>query len=93
MIVVGGITFVAGVLSYWLCVDFPDTATFLTESERKAIIYRLQQDRQFSAAGEGFRWANVWKSFLDWKTWVGLTAYAYVSLHDTEAFLSHRPAD
>ncbi|TKY85821.1 hypothetical protein EX895_005362 [Sporisorium graminicola] len=74
-IIIGLLTFLAGVLSYWLCVDFPDTASFLTDSERRAVIYRLQQDQQFSAAGEGFRWANVWKAFLDWKTWVGMGAY------------------
>ncbi len=62
-------------MSFWLCVDFPDTASFLSDSERKAVIYRLQQDQQFSAAGEGFKFTNVWKAFGDWKTWVGMAAY------------------
>ncbi|CBQ73100.1 related to allantoate permease [Sporisorium reilianum SRZ2] len=75
-IIIALVTFLAGVASYWLCVDFPDTASFLSDAERRAVIYRLQQDQQFSAAGEGLKWANVWKAFLDWKTWVGLTAYA-----------------
>ncbi|SPO25664.1 related to allantoate permease [Ustilago trichophora] len=75
-IIIGLVTFLAGVLSFWFCVDFPDTAKFLSDSERRAVIYRLQSDQQFSAAGEGFKWSNVWKAFLDWKTYVGLGAYA-----------------
>ncbi|SNX84436.1 related to allantoate permease [Melanopsichium pennsylvanicum] len=74
-IIIGLITFVSGVLSYWLVVDFPDTANFLSDQERKTIIARLQADQQFSAAGEGFRWSNVWKAMLDWKTYVGMGAY------------------
>ncbi|GAC93479.1 transporter [Pseudozyma hubeiensis SY62] len=74
-IIIGLVTFVAGVLSFWFCVDFPDTATFLSDSERRAVIYRLQQDQQFSAAGEGFKWTNVWKAFADWKLWAGMGAY------------------
>lgn len=75
-IIIGLVTFIAGVLSFWFCVDFPDTAKFLSDSERRAVIYRLQSDQQFSAAGERFKWSNVWKAFLDWKTYVGLGAYA-----------------
>ncbi|CCF52946.1 hypothetical protein NDA11_000035 [Ustilago hordei] len=74
-IIIGLATFISGVLSFWLCVDFPDTASFLSDSERRAVIYRLQQDQQFSAAGEGFKWANVWKTFLQWQTWCGMGAY------------------
>lgn len=74
-IIIGLATFVAGVLSFWFCVDFPDTATFLSDNERRAVIHRLQQDQQFSAAGEGFKWTNVWKAFADWKLWAGMGAY------------------
>ena len=78
-ILIGLVTVVSGLLSFWFCVDFPDTAKFLSDSERRAIIWRLQNDQQFSAAGEGFQWRNVWKAFLDWKTYVGLGAYAGTS--------------
>lgn len=67
-IIIGLLTFICGVLSFWFCVDFPDTASFLTESEREAVVYRLKKDQQFTAAGERFRWTNVWKAMLDWKT-------------------------
>lgn len=74
-ILIGLVTCLAGVLSFWLCADFPDTSKFLSESERRAVIYRLQQDQQFSAAGETFRWNNVFKAFVDWKLWAGMGAY------------------
>ncbi|PWZ01220.1 MFS general substrate transporter [Testicularia cyperi] len=75
-IIIGLATFVAGVLSFWLVCDFPDTASFLSDAEKRTVIRRLQQDQQFSAAGERFRWANVWKAMLDWKTWTGMLCYA-----------------
>lgn len=64
-------TVIAGVLSFWVIQDFPDSAKFLTEEERIVIIRRLQEDDQFSATGEKLRWKWIWKSVLDWKTWVG----------------------
>ncbi|KAG7093082.1 hypothetical protein E1B28_009370 [Marasmius oreades] len=65
-------TVVAGVASFWLVQDFPDTAKFLSEAERTVIIRRLQGDDQFSAAGEEFRWKYIRQSLLDWKTYVGM---------------------
>ena len=67
----GLITVVAGVASFWIIQDFPDTAKFLTEEERTFVIRRLQQDDQFSAAGESLKLKYIWQSLKDWKTWVG----------------------
>lgn len=67
----GLLTVIAGVLSLWIIQDFPDTAKFLTETERVVVIRRLQQDNQFSAAGEMFKFKYVLISLKDWKTWVG----------------------
>ena len=66
----GLITFLAGAASFWIIQDFPDTAKFLTEAERTAVIRRLQVDDQFSAAGESFKMRYIFKSFTDWKTWI-----------------------
>ncbi|KAJ8519847.1 hypothetical protein ONZ45_g3280 [Pleurotus djamor] len=72
----GLITVVAGVMSFWIIQDFPDNAKFLTEAERTVVIRRLQSDDQFSAAGENLRMEYIWKSLLDWKTWVSMMVYA-----------------
>ncbi|KAF9073198.1 major facilitator superfamily domain-containing protein [Rhodocollybia butyracea] len=69
-------TVVAGALSFFIIQDFPDTAKFLTEAERTVVVRRLQGDDQFSAAGEQLRMKYIYKSILDWKTWVGMMIYA-----------------
>lgn len=67
----GLLTVIAGAMSFWIIQDFPDTAKFLTEAERTVVIRRLQEDDQFSAAGEKLKWKYIWQSLLDWKTWLG----------------------
>ncbi|THV02517.1 MFS general substrate transporter [Dendrothele bispora CBS 962.96] len=71
----GLLTVVAGVASFWIIQDFPDTAKFLSEAERTVVVRRLQSDDQFSAGGENLRWKYIFQSLLDWKTWVGMMTY------------------
>ncbi|KAF8586047.1 MFS general substrate transporter [Ramaria rubella] len=66
----GLVTIVAGGLSFWIIQDFPDTAKFLTDAERKFIIQRLHDDGQFSVSGETFQMKYVWESLKDRKTWL-----------------------
>lgn len=70
-IIEGLITVVAGVISFFIIQDFPDTARFLTEEERTFVVRRLQADGQISAAGEKLKWRYVWQAMTDWKTWLG----------------------
>lgn len=74
-IIIGLATFCIGILSIWLCEDFPDTAKFLTEEEREFIVKRLQTDQKYSAAGEQFTMNSFWKAIFDWKTWIGMLIY------------------
>lgn len=67
----GLVTVIAGIISFWVIQDFPDEAKFLSEVERTAVVRRLQQDDQFSAAGEKLKMKYIWMSLKDWKTWVG----------------------
>ncbi|KAF7370490.1 MFS domain-containing protein [Mycena sanguinolenta] len=71
-IIEGLATILVGIASYWMVQDFPDTAKFLTESERTFVIRRLQGDDQYSAAGEKLKMKNVIASFRDWKTWFSM---------------------
>lgn len=70
-IIEGLATVLAGALSFIFVHDFPETAKFLSEAERTLVIRRLQEDDQFSAAGEPFKFKYVVQSILDWKTWLG----------------------
>ena len=63
-------TVVAGFLSFWIIQDFPDSAKFLTDAERTAVIRRLQNDDQHSAAGEKLKMKNILQSLSDWKTYL-----------------------
>ncbi|GBE89578.1 MFS general substrate transporter [Sparassis latifolia] len=71
----GLVTIVAGAMSFWIIQDFPDTAKFLTEAERTVVIRRLQEDDQFSAAGETLKKRYLLKSLTDWKTWLCMLVY------------------
>lgn len=71
----GLVTVVAGAISFWIIVDFPDNAKFLTEEERTVVIRRLQGDNQFSAAGEKLKWKYIKKSLTEWKTYIAMFAY------------------
>lgn len=74
-IVIGLATFVSGILSFWLVADFPDTAKFLSEKERAYVIAKLQENQQYSAAGEKFTWNSFWKACFDPLTPLALLIY------------------
>jgi sugar phosphate permease len=74
----GLLTVLAGIASFFIIQDFPDTAKFLSDEERVFVIRRLQDDAQFSAAGEEFKMRYVWHSIFDWKTWVAMLIYTGV---------------
>lgn len=69
----GLITIVAGAMSFWIIVDFPEDAKFLTVEERTFIIRRLQSDDQLSAGGEKLQWKRIKKSLTEVKTYVAST--------------------
>ncbi|KNZ75154.1 hypothetical protein J132_04639 [Termitomyces sp. J132] len=75
LVIEGLATVLAGVASFWIIQDFPDTAKFLTAAERTLVVRRLQSDAQFSAAGEQLRFKYIWAALKDWKTWVGMIVY------------------
>ncbi|KZT58300.1 MFS general substrate transporter [Calocera cornea HHB12733] len=76
----GFVTIVVGALSFLVLQDFPDTAKFITEEEREAVIQRLEQNDGFTVVGEKIQMKYVMQSFLDWKTWVGSIIYAGVEV-------------
>ncbi|KIY63727.1 MFS general substrate transporter [Cylindrobasidium torrendii FP15055 ss-10] len=71
----GLFTVLVGVASFWMVQDFPETAKFLSDTERVFIIRRLQDDMKLSAAGEKYKTKYIWQSLKDWKTWVAMGIY------------------
>ncbi|KAI0800960.1 MFS general substrate transporter [Fomes fomentarius] len=68
-------TVLCAIASFFILSDFPDTAKFLSETERVWVIRRLQADMKFSAGGESFKMKYVWQSLVDWKTWLAMGIY------------------
>lgn len=48
--------------------DYPETAKFLTRTEKAEVIRRLEEDR--GALDNSFAWRYVIDAFIDWKIWV-----------------------
>ena len=67
-----------GIASYWIIVDFPSDATFLTPQERELVSRRLEADGQHGARAETFKWSEFRASFTDWKTYTGMIMYMVV---------------
>jgi MFS family permease len=65
----GLFTVMIGFAAFWLVPDFPEDATFLTESERRQIIHRLALDHQVDKEPEKFQWLYFGQVMRDWKTY------------------------
>ncbi|CUS13219.1 unnamed protein product [Tuber aestivum] len=68
-------TVIIGVISFWVVVDFPDDAKFLSPEDRARVLRRLRDDQQSSAEHEDFKMLYLWQSLKDWKTYTGMLIY------------------
>lgn len=78
-IIEGLATVIIGVIAFWIVPNFPEDATFLTESERRQVIHRLAVDHQTSAEPEKFRFAYFWQVLRDWKTYTACVIFGGVN--------------
>jgi hypothetical protein len=62
-------------MSWWIIVDFPCDAKFLTPEEKNMVTRRLEDDGQQGARDEKWQWSRLYESFADWKTWTGMIMY------------------
>lgn len=72
-------TIVIAVAAYFFVVNYPDTATFITEKERAFIQARLAADSD-ATREERFNWPNVAKALKDPKCWLYGLAFHTMSL-------------
>jgi MFS family permease len=77
----GIVTVVVAIASFWMLYDYPDTAKFLSEPERKALQARLLLDND--GCSHEFKWKFARDALFDWKIWA---VRGFVHLHG-------RPAD
>ncbi|OLY81474.1 High-affinity nicotinic acid transporter [Smittium mucronatum] len=65
----GAISIGFGILSFFLIVDYPETAKFLNEEEKELITRRIRAD-QGSAMKEKVTLKSIKSSLSDWKMWM-----------------------
>ena len=67
--------------------DYPDTAKFLDEGERKEVVRRLADDR--SVLSDEFDLKFMWDAFKDWRIYVHMliTIGIYTPLYSISVFL------
>lgn len=88
----GILTVLVACVAFLTIYDFPETAQFLTESERAWVVHRLRyqgskDSGQMVAESEHFKWIYVREAFTDWQIYLGLwSASRYLS------FKTHRPS-
>ena len=76
----GLFTVLMGVASFFLIHDFPETAKFLSSSERSWVIRRVRHKGSVQAVDniavveetERFKWKYVWRSVIDWQVLIAL---------------------
>ncbi|KAL9597852.1 MAG: hypothetical protein Q9219_004873 [cf. Caloplaca sp. 3 TL-2023] len=90
----GILTVLVAILAFFTIYDFPETAKFLTESERAWVIHRLRyqgsrDSGQMVAESDRFRWKYVRQAFMDWQIYLGLWMYWGIvcPLYGTSLFL------
>jgi MFS family permease len=74
-IIEGACTVLVGFASYFIVVDFPAEATFLSKEDRARVLLRLKKDKQSSAEHEEFKMVYLWEAIKDWKTYAGAVIY------------------
>lgn len=73
-IIEGLVTVAAGIASWWLVFDWPETARFLSADDKIRVQRRLVADRQGKTA-EGFDKRYMYEALKDWKTYGYMVIY------------------
>merc|ERR1711939_153098 len=83
----GLLTFVVAIVAFFYMNDYPQTAKFLSETEKKEISRRLEEDRSSLADEYGTKY--FMHAIKDWKIWVHMfiTFGIYTPLYSFSLFL------
>ncbi|GKU02214.1 major facilitator superfamily transporter [Fusarium langsethiae] len=86
-VIEGLLTFIFAVMAFFVMHDYPDTAKFLNDSERREVLRRLEEDRSVLSDAFDFKFAK--DALKDWKIWVHMliTIGIYTPLYSISIFL------
>ncbi|KAJ7282851.1 MFS general substrate transporter [Mycena rebaudengoi] len=68
-------TVVVGILAFFVLVDFPVTAEFLTPEERAYVIRRKKYDNSSVGEEEHFEMRHITEALTDWQVWMHMLIY------------------
>ncbi|KAF8247751.1 MFS general substrate transporter [Wilcoxina mikolae CBS 423.85] len=70
LIIEGIPTVLMGIITFFILADNPETAWFLTPTEKAFSTLRLSREAESTPSAKRFHWADVRACFGDWKVWV-----------------------
>ncbi|KAF7315948.1 MFS general substrate transporter [Mycena indigotica] len=68
-------TVAVGIVAFFILVDFPATAGFLTPEERSYLVWRKKYDNSSVGEEEHFEWRHLWQAVSDWQVWLHILIY------------------
>ncbi|KAJ7242479.1 MFS general substrate transporter [Mycena rebaudengoi] len=68
-------TVLVGILAFFILVDFPATANFLTLEERSFIVRRKKYDNSSVGEEEHFEVRHLVQALVDWQIWLHILIY------------------
>lgn len=71
-------TVVAGVIAFFVLVDLPASAKFLTEDEKAWVMYRKAAETGGAGESHKIKWEFVKAAFTDYQCWCGFGFYLSV---------------
>ncbi|KAF8624703.1 hypothetical protein AX17_007034 [Amanita inopinata Kibby_2008] len=71
-------TVVVGLAGFFILVDFPATASFLTLEERAFIVHKKKYDNSSVGEEEHFEMRHFWSALTDWQVWLHILIYMSV---------------
>ncbi|KAH9945336.1 MFS general substrate transporter [Epithele typhae] len=71
----GILTVIVGFVAFFVLVDFPHTATFLTLEERAWVVHRKKYDNSSVGEEEHFEYRHIRETLLDWQIWLHILLY------------------
>jgi sugar phosphate permease len=86
-IIEGILTVLVAIVAFFVMMDYPDSAKFLSATEKTEVQRRLREDR--SALADEFSMKYFWHAIQDWKIWVHMfiTIGIYTPLYSFSLFL------
>ncbi|KAF8911838.1 MFS general substrate transporter [Mucidula mucida] len=71
----GSATALVGILAFFVLVDFPSTAKFLTPEERSFIVWKKKYDNSSVGEEEHFEARHLIEALTDWQVWLHILIY------------------